>query len=218
MVSKKEQKVAIEDKELVTICVPTKKIYLEVSETHQTSHGLEASSSHVSSQIEVVLRPFKQRHFASAIAIINKYFDKFNLVRHNYINQRKAILDRYEDQITRDRALEELDAGFNEGMEIAKAILSGGGEDIGEDIKTIIAMSISKATMVTSTENSTERAPIEPTLDDLTWGECLVLLGSTVGLNLDFFAQNSKAMNLAEVMASQEQRSAPKDGEKSLAT
>ena len=101
--------------------------------------------------------------------------------------------------MTRTLALQELDAGFNEGMEIAKAILQAGGA-VGEDIKTIIQMSIYKATQVIVSDNGTERSPIEPELDDLTWGECLVLLGSTVGLNMDFFAQNSKAMNLVEVM------------------
>ena len=120
------------DTELNQISVPTKKIYLEVVENEQ---------------IEIVLRPFKQRHFGSAIAIINKYFDQFNSVRENYIEKRKGILDRYEDEITRTLALQELDAGFNEGMEIAKAILNSGGA-VGEDIKTIIPMSIFKATQV----------------------------------------------------------------------
>jgi hypothetical protein len=170
--------------ELTKISVPTKKINLEVSDTEQ---------------IEIILRPFKQRHFAMAIGIINKYFDQFNSVRQNYINQRKAILDRYEDQVTRDRALSELDAGFNEGMEIAKAILAVG-DGVAEDIKTIVSMSISKATQVINAENGTERSPFDPELDDLTWGECLVLLGSVVGLNMDFFAQNSKAMNLISVL------------------
>lgn len=187
------------DTELTQISVPTKKIYLEITENEKA---------------EIILRPFKQRHFASAIAIINKYFDQFNSVRQNYIEQRKAILDKYEDQVTRDRALLELDAGFNEGMEIAKAILSGGGENLGEDIKAIIEMSIFKATSVISSDNGTERAPIETNLDDLTWGECLVLLGSTVGLNMDFFAQNSKAMNLMAVVSEPSPKQQQKDGEK----
>jgi hypothetical protein len=186
------------DNELNQICVPTKKIYLEVGEDEQ---------------IEIILRPFKQRHFGSAIAIINKYFDQFNSVRENYIEKRKGILDRYEDEITRNLALQELDSGFNEGMEIAKAILHSGGT-VGEDIKSIIQMSIFKATQVISAENGTERSPIDPELDDLTWGECLVLLGSTVGLNMDFFAQNSKAMNLVQVISEPSPSPKPKDGEK----
>ena len=176
------------DTELVQICVPTKKINLEVSDTEA---------------IEIILRPFKQRHFAGAIAIINKYFDSFNSVRNDYIGQRKAILDRYENETTRAIALEELDAGFNEGMEIAKAILSEGGE-VAEDIKTIIQMSIFKATSICVVDNATERSPIDPDLDDLTWGECLVLLGSVVGLNMDFFNQNSQAMNLVAVISKDE--------------
>lgn len=187
------------DKELTQISVPTKKIYLEIAE---------------SEQIEIILRPFKQRHFGSAIAIINKYFDQFNSVRQGYIEQRKGILDKYEDEITRDLALAELDAGFNEGMEIAKAILAGGGEDIAQDIKAIVEMSIFKATQVVISENGTERSPIDPELDDLTWGECLVLLGSTVGLNMDFFAQNSKAMNLMSVLEQPSPNPKPKAGEK----
>ena len=171
--------------ELVQISVPTKKISLEVTENES---------------IEIILRPFKQRDFATAISIINKYFDQFNSVRNNYINQRKSILDKYEDEATRALALSELDAGFDEGMEIAKAILSGGGSDIADDIKTIVSMSIYKSTAVVTKDDATERSPIEPELDDLTWGECLVLLGSTVGLNMDFFAQNSKAMNLMSVL------------------
>lgn len=173
------------DTELIQISVPTKKIYLEIAENEK---------------VEIVLRPFKQRHFASAIAIINKYFDQFNSVRENYVAQRKAILDRYEDEATRNLALAELDGAFNEGMEIAKAILGSGGEGIGEDIKAIIEMSIYKATQITTVDSATERTPVEPELDDLTWGECLVLLGSTVGLNMDFFAQNSQAMNLMQVL------------------
>ncbi len=185
--------------ELTQISVPTKKIYLEVAENQE---------------IEIILRPFKQRHFGSAIAIINKYFDQFNSVREGYIEKRKGILDKYEDEITRNLALQELDAGFNEGMEIAKAILQSGGT-VGEDIKTIIEMSIYKATTVVSGENGTERSPIEPELDDLTWGECLVLLGSTVGLNMDFFAQNSKAMNLMQVVQNEASpKPVQKDGEK----
>jgi hypothetical protein len=188
------------DTELTQISVPTKKINLEVTEQ---------------AKIEIILRPFKQRHFGSAIAIINKYFDQFNSVRQSYVEQRKGILDKYEDEVTRNLALAELDAGFNEGMEIAKAILADGG-DVGEDIKTIIRMSIHKATQVISGENGTERSPIDPDLDELTWGECLVLLGSTVGLNMDFFAQNSQAMNLMTVMDdAAKPKQAPKAGEKS---
>jgi hypothetical protein len=186
--------------ELNQICVPTKKIDLQVSETEK---------------IEIILRPFKQRHFANAIAIINQYFDQFNSVRQNYIEQRKAILDRYEDEATRVLALSELDGGFNEGIEIAKAILSSGGSDIAEDIKTVVGMSIYKATQVVTNEASTERSPIDPDLDDLTWGECLILLGSTVGLNMDFFAQNSKMMNLMQVVEEQSPNPKAKDGEKS---
>ena len=189
--------------ELVQISVPTKKINLEISDTEK---------------IEVVLRPFKQRHFATAIAIINKYFDRFLSVRSNYIDRRKAILDKYEDEITRNLALGELDAGFDEGMEIAKAILSGGGSDIAEDIKAIVSMSIYKSTSVVLSDDATERSLFEPELDDLTWGECLVLLGSTVGLNMDFFAQNSKAMNLISVLNEPSEPSPkpePKDGAKS---
>ena len=180
--------------ELVQISVPTKKISLEVTENEI---------------IEIILRPFKQRDFATAISIINKYFDQFNSVRNNYINQRKSILDKYEDEATRNLALAELDAGFNEGMEIAKAILGGGGSDIAEDIKAIVSMSIYRSTSVVTKEDGTERSKIDPELDDLTWGECLVLLGSTVGLNMDFFAQNSKAMNLMSVLA-EEPRHNPK--------
>ena len=187
--------------ELVQISVPTKKISLEVTENES---------------IEIILRPFKQRDFATAISIINKYFDQFNSVRNNYINQRKSILDKYEDEATRALALAELDAGFDEGMEIAKVILSGGGSDIAEDIKAIVSMSIYKSTSVITNSDSTERSPIDPELDDLTWGECLVLLGSTVGLNMDFFAQNSKAMNLMSVLAEEPSPSPkPKAGVKS---
>ena len=174
--------------ELVQICVPTKKINLEVSDTEA---------------IEIILRPFKQRHFAVAIAIINKYFDSFNSVRQNYLNQRASILEKFTKDEDRVTALAELDAGFNEGMEIAKAILSVGGE-VAEDIKTIIDLSIYKATSVIETDSGTERSPIDPDLDDLTWGECLVLLGSVVGLNMDFFNQNSQAMNLVAVMSKDE--------------
>ena len=188
------------ESELTQISVPTKKIYLEIDEE---------------SKIEIILRPFKQRYFATAIAIINKYFEQFNSVRQKYMNARQGILDRYEDEITRNLALSELDAGFNEGMEIAKAILSGGGDSIGEDIKSIIEMSVYKATQVISSENGTERSPIEPDLEDLTWGECLVLLGSTVGLNMDFFAQNMSSMNLKELINEPSPKSRAKAGEKS---
>jgi hypothetical protein len=210
-------KKASTDNELNQICVPTKTIYLDQEDPK--------------TKIEIILRPFKQRHFSHAIAIINKYFDQFNSVREGYLTQRKGILDRYEDEATRILALEELDAGFNEGMEIGKAILGSGGEGIGEDIKAIVNMSISKATEVIVSDNgtgqllggnlptqnvTTERAPVDLDLDDLTWGECLILLGSTVGLNMDFFAQNSKAMNLVEVMQTSEPspKPTPKAGEK----
>lgn len=176
------------DTELVQICVPTKKINLEVSDTEK---------------LEIILRPFKQRHFGAAIAIINKYFDKLNSVKTKYLAGRKAILEQYpEDSSENIRAetLANYDAGFDEGMEIAKAILTGGGEDIGEDLKSVISMSIYKSTVVVKNDNQTERSPLDPDLDDLTWGECLVLLGSVVGLNIDFFNQNSKAMNLVAVI------------------
>ena len=189
-----------EDSELTQISVPTKKIYLEISENEK---------------IEIILRPFKQRYFATAIAIINKYFEQFNSVRQRYMQARQGILDKYEDEITRNLALGELDAGFNEGMEIAKAILSGGGDSIGEDIRSVIEMSIYKATLVVSSDNGTERSPIEPDLEDLTWGECLVLLGSTVGLNMDFFAQNMSSMNIKELINEPSPKAKARDGEKS---
>ena len=189
------------DTELIQISVPTKKINLEVT---------------AEETVEIILRPFKQRDFAVAIAIINKYFDQFNSVRDSYINQRKAILDRYEDEVTRRLALAELDAGFDEGMEIAKAILAVG-DGVAEDIKTIVAMSIYKATKIESVDGTKERSPIDPNLEDLTWGECLVLLGATVGLNMDFFNQNSKAMNLIAVFNKEEPKpkQKPKGGERS---
>lgn len=186
------------DNELIQICVPTKKIYL----------GDETC------KVEIILRPFKQRHFSHAIGIINKYFDQFNSVRESYIAQRKSILDRYEDEVTRELALAELDGGFNEGVEIAKAILGSVGDGIGEDIKTIVNMSIDKATQVIVTDGATERSPIDPDLDDFTWGECLVLLSSTIALNLDFFAQNSKFMNLMQVVNEPSPNETPKAGEK----
>ena len=191
-----------QDTELIQISVPTKKINLEVTDTEK---------------IEIVLRPFKQRHFAQAISIINKYFDSFNSVRNNYIGQRKDIIDRYlDDEDKRELSLAELDAGFDEGMEIAKALMSVGGE-VAEDMKTIISMSIYKATTVLKSDSGTERSPIDPDLDDLTWGECLVLLGSVVGLNIDFFNQNSQAMNLISVLGKEEPSPKPKqkDGAKS---
>lgn len=187
--------------ELTQISVPTKKISLEIDD---------------SQTIEIVLRPFKQRHFANAIAIINKYFEQFNSVREGYITKRKEILDKYEDETTRSEALQELDSGFDQGIEIAKAILATGGEDINEDIKTIIQMSVYKATQVVTLEEnkSTERIPFEPEFDDLTWGECFVLLGSTIGLNMDFFAQNSEAMNLMLVVKDEAKpNEKPKTGE-----
>ncbi len=187
--------------ELIQVSVPTKKINFEVT---------------AEETVEIILRPFKQRDFAVAIAIINKYFDQFNSVRDSYINQRRAILDRYEDEVTRKIALKELDAGFDEGMEIARAIFAVG-EGVAEDIKTIVAMSIYKATSITAVDEAKERSPIDPELDDLTWGECLVLLGATVGLNLDFFNQNSTAMNLIGVFSQNEPKpkQKPKAGVKS---
>ena len=173
--------------ELTQISVPTKKIYLEIDEVVN---------------IEVILRPFKQKHFAQAITIINKYFDSFNSVRLNYLAKRKEILEKYpeeKDEGIRNQTLADFEAGFNEGIEIAKAILRDAGEGISEDIKTIIEMSVTKSTAIASSDGSTERSPVELDLDDLTWGECLVLLGSTVGLNMDFFAQNMSAMNLEEI-------------------
>lgn len=188
--------------ELVAISVPTKKIDLEVSETEK---------------IEIILRPFKQRHFARAIAIINQYFDSFNSVRNNYLSGRKAILEQYpeeKDEKIRLETLNNYDAGFNEGMEIAKAILSSGGDDIAGNIKAVINMSIHKATLVVTGTEGTERSPIEPELDDLTWGECLVLLGSVVGLNMDFFNQNTKNMNLNALVSEPSPNPKPKAGAK----
>lgn len=191
--------------ELTKISVPTKKINLENSETEK---------------VEIVLKPFKQKHFAQAISIINKYFDEFNQVRENYLAKRKAILEQNLPKENIEQIIYQLDNSYNEGMEIAKAIMAKG-EGVAEDIKTIVEMSISKATLVIKTESGTERSPTELDLDDLTWGECLVLLGSTVGLNMDFFAQNSQAMNLVSVLTSDPESSEPspnpqqKTGEKS---
>ncbi|MEM7756564.1 MAG: hypothetical protein AAF298_00330 [Cyanobacteria bacterium P01_A01_bin.40] len=190
------------DTELTQVSVPKKKIKLEIIEGEH---------------LEIILRPFKQRHFATAISIINKYFEQLNQVRQNYISQRQAILDKYEDTETRAIALEELDEGFNEGMEIAKAILAVG-DGVAADIKTIIEISIYKATSVVAVDNGTERSPIDPELDDLTWGECAVLLGSVVGLNMDFFNQNTQSMNLEAILNDEPQpKPAPKGGEKSSA-
>jgi hypothetical protein len=208
------------DQELTQISVPTKKIVL--GEDNQ--------------KIEIVLRPFKQRHFSQAIAIIHKYFDQFNSVQEKYLSLRKEIIEKFSAEILKidsdsaefreekelmineflNKELKELQNRFDHGMEIAKAILKSNGQGIGEDIKTMIAMSISKATKITVLEDSTERSPIDPDLDDLTWGECLVLLGSTVGLNMDFFAQNSNAMNLMMIMDDvAEPNQQPTAGEKS---
>ena len=186
--------------ELQAICVPSKLVQLEVTPTEK---------------IELCLKPFKQRHFAQAIEIVNKYFDRFNLVRQSYIDQRKAILDKYEDKITRDLALEELDAGFNEGLEIAKAMLNAGGSTVATDIKAIILFSISKTTKIEKRQSSTERSPIEIEIDDLTWGECLILLASAIGLNLDFFNQNLERLDLIkEALEEPAPQKKPKGGAK----
>ncbi len=175
------------DSELIKVSVPTKKIALEISDTEK---------------IEVVLRPFKQKYFAEAIQIINKYFDSYSSVQVNYLAKRQAILDRYpgygEEQV-RNEALADFNESFNEVMEIAKAVLNSGKEGMAEEIKTIIDFSINKATQVVSTDDGTERSPVDIELDDLTWGECLVLLANVIGLNMDFFARNSKAIDLIQV-------------------
>ena len=98
--------------ELAQISVPTKKITLEISEEEKT---------------EVILRPFKQRHFAQAIALIHKYFDSYNSVNIDYVNRRKEILDKYEDENLRAEALLTLEETFEPGIEIAKAVLQDAG-------------------------------------------------------------------------------------------
>ena len=190
--------------ELAQISVPTKKITLEISEEEKT---------------EVILRPFKQRHFAQAIALIHKYFDSYNSVNIDYVNRRKEILDKYEDENLRAEALLTLEETFEPGIEIAKAVLQDAGGEIGEDIKTIVDFSIYKATKITTVDGGRERSLVDLDLDELTWGECLVLLGSTIGLNMDFFAQNTAAMNLTEIIKEDtaKPKQPPKAGEKSLA-
>lgn len=187
--------------ELTAVSVPTKKVNLEISEAEK---------------IELILRPFKQKHFSTAIALIHKYFDSYTSVNTDYVARRKEILDTYSDSKLRGEAMQTLEETFDPGVEIAKAILNNTADGIAEDIKTIIAFSISKATSIKSVENSTEKTPIELDLDELTWGECLVLLGSTIGLNMDFFAQNTKGMNLTAITNSEEAppKSKAKAGEK----
>ena len=149
------------DSELIQVSVPTKKVELKITDNEK---------------IEIVIRPFKQRHFASAIAIINKYFNQFNSVRQNYLDRRAAIIDRFSTEslkvesdsvelaqekqnaiaISQHKELKVLDASFNEGMEIAKAILATG-EGVADDVKTIISMSIYKATAVIELENGTRK-------------------------------------------------------------
>ena len=175
--------------ELLLISVPTKKVTLLISEEEKRKETLE-----------IILRPFKQRHFATAIALIHKYFDSYNSVNIDYVNRRKEILDKYEDENLRAEALLTLEETFEPGIEIAKAVLQDAGGEIGEDIKTIVDFSIYKATKINTVDGGTERSPVDLDLDELTWGECLVLLGSTIGLNMDFFAQNTAAMNLTEII------------------
>ncbi|MDJ0570275.1 MAG: hypothetical protein QNJ53_14705 [Pleurocapsa sp. MO_192.B19] len=190
--------------ELAQVSVPTKKVCLTITETEK---------------IEVILRPFKQKHFAVAIALINKYFDSYTSVNTDYVNRRRAILDTYKDAELRAEALLTLEETFKPDLEIAKAIFRRNAEGMSEDVKTIIYFSIYKATKIVELENSTERTPVEVDLDDFTWGECLVLLGSSIGLNMDFFAQNAEAMNLQAITNPEEAAPKPKAkaGAKSLA-
>ena len=184
--------------ELSQVSVPTKKIALTITEGEK---------------VEVILRPFKQRHFATAIELIHKYFDSYNSVRIKYNEQRKQILDQYpeeKDESIRQQALEDFDNSFIEGMEIAKAILQDANGEIGEDIKTLIEISIYKVTQIIQIDDATERSPIDLDLDELTWGECLILFGSTIGLNMDFFAQNTEAMNLEAITNPEEVNPKPK--------
>ena len=189
--------------ELAIVSVPTKKINLTITETYK---------------IEIILRPFKQKHFPAAIALINKYFDSYASVNTDYVNRRKGIINTYPEADLRAEALLILEETFQPGMEIAKVMLRHNGEGISEDLKTIIYFSIYKATKIVEQENSTEKTPIDLDLDEITWGECLVLLGSTIGLNMDFFAQNMEAMNLKGIVSDEATpKPKAKAGEKSLA-
>ena len=184
--------------ELSQVSVPTKTITLSISENNQ---------------VEIILRPFKQRHFSIAIGLLHKYFDSYNSVRINYNQQRKQILAQYpeeKDEKIRNQALEDFDNGFIEGMEIAKAILKDADGEIGEDIKTLIEISVFKSTQIVKVDSATERSPVDLDLDELTWGECLVLFGSTIGLNMDFFAQNTEAMNLETITNPEAAKPKPK--------
>lgn len=197
--------------ELFQVSVPTKKIILTISEDEK---------------IEIILRPFKHGHFTEAIFIINNYFSAYNSVNENYLAERKAILEKYpteEEKNTRENAIAIFEAGFKETEQIVKAILGSGEQNIAEDIKTVVSMSIFRSTRIITVseeggQESKERSPIDLDLDNLTWGENLILLGSSIGLNLDFFAQNSEAMNLMTITKNEvEPKPKPKDGEESSA-
>ena len=198
--------------ELSQISVPTKTITFSVTDK---------------TKVEIILRPFKQRHFPTAIKLIHKYFDSYNSVRIGYNQKRKQIIDQYseeKDEKVRNQALKDYDESFNEGMEVAKAILTTGDAGIGEDIKTLVGISVIKSTKILELDEGIERSSVELDLDDLTWGECMILFGSTIGLNIDFFAQNAGAMNLTAIIENPAQnpeeaepKQIPNNGEKLLA-
>lgn len=204
---------AVKTDELNRVSVPTKKVYFLLDEEQE---------------LEIVLRPFKQLHFAVAIEIINKYFEKYKDINQQFITERQAIIDNldnnysqerkeiftnFQDESARNTALKESDErfemirhdalvnfakNFNEGMKIAKAIMSCG-QDVKADIENIILFSVFKSTLITTENEEKTKSPYELVLDNLTWGENLILLGTAIGLNMDFFDQNSEAMNLVAI-------------------
>ena len=149
---------------------------------------------------EVILYPFRWKHFHETIKIVNRYWGCYEKVAQEY-NQLILDIDvetqNDEDDTRKQILVKNLNKQFNEIGKTIKNILQSDEQELHNDIQKIIKFCLKDR---------------ELDFDDLNFGEVTCLLTAAIEVNMDFFEEN---LNKLELFKEQNKKlpTKTKDGE-----
>ena len=134
-------------------------------------------------KVTLILHPFKFKDFKRVIDLVKKYWDCYLQVNEIYAQGKEEIIqDTINDESPNRRQLliENYEDNFNEIGLLVQNILNSGKDNLAEDVATLISFCLRE----------------EFDLEDLNIGEITVLLIAAIEINMDFFEQNLKKLEL----------------------
>ena len=134
-------------------------------------------------KVTLILHPFKFKDFKQVIGLVKKYWDCYLQVNESYAQGKDEIIqETINDESPRRRQLliENYEDNFSEVGLLVQNVLNSDKDNLAEDVATLISFCLRE----------------EFDLESLNIGEITVLLIAAIEINMDFFAQNLKKLEL----------------------